>query len=58
MPEVKDLYQKLLAELQKFGAVIVEEKKTSFHLKGSGAAFTGVHPRKAHFIPNIVSTNR
>ena len=54
--EVKNLYQKLLAELQKFGAVIVEEKKTSFHIKGSGAAFAGVHPRKAYYILNIVSS--
>ena len=54
-PEVKILYRKLLEELQKFGAIIVEEKKTSFHIKGSGVAFAGVHPRKAYFILNIVS---
>ena len=54
-PEVKNLYQQLLDELQKFGKVVVEEKKASFHIKGSGAAFAGVHPRKAYFILNIVS---
>jgi hypothetical protein len=53
--EVKILYRKLLEELQRFGAIIVKEKKTSFHIKGSGAAFAGVHPRKAYFILNIVS---
>jgi Domain of unknown function (DUF5655) len=53
-PEVNDLYQKLLTELQKFGNITVEEKKTSFHIK-SGAAFAGVHPRKQYFIINIVS---
>ena len=55
MSEVKIIYQKLLTELQKFGAVIVEEKKTSFHIKGGGPAFAGVHPRKTYFILNIVT---
>jgi sorbitol-specific phosphotransferase system component IIBC len=45
----------LLGELKKFGEITVEEKKTSFHIKGSGAAFAGVHPRKAFFILNIVA---
>jgi Domain of unknown function (DUF5655) len=53
-PEVKDLYQRLIIELQKFGNITMEEKKTSFHIK-SGAAFAGVHPRKQYFILNIVS---
>jgi hypothetical protein len=53
-PEVKDLYQRLITELQKFGKIVVEEKKTSFHIK-SGAAFAGIHPRKKYFILNIVS---
>lgn len=35
-PEVNNLYQKLLGELKKFGEITVEEKKTSFHIKGSG----------------------
>lgn len=53
-PEVKELYMKLTTELQKFGKIEVEEKKTSFHIK-SVAAFAGVHPRKQYFILNIVS---
>jgi hypothetical protein len=53
-PEVNDLYRKLVTELQKFGKITVEEKKTSFHIK-SCAAFAGVHPRKQYFILNIVS---
>lgn len=55
-PEVKILYQKLLTELNKFGNVIVEEKKTSIHLKNR-AGFAGVHPRKNYFILNIVSSS-
>jgi sorbitol-specific phosphotransferase system component IIBC len=55
-PEVNNLYQKLLGELNKFGEITIEEKKTSFHIKGSGAAFAGVHPRKGYFILNIVAT--
>ena len=53
-PEVRDLYKNLITELQKFGIIVVEEKKTSFHIK-SGAAFAGIHPRKKYFILNIVS---
>lgn len=54
-PEVKELYKELLSELNKFGKIVIEEKKTSFHLK-SGSAFAGVHPRKKYFILNIVSS--
>jgi sorbitol-specific phosphotransferase system component IIBC len=53
--EVKALYEQLLEELNKFGKIVVEEKKASFHIKGSGAAFAGVHPRKTYFIINIVA---
>ena len=53
-PEINDLYRGLIAEVNKFGKITVEEKKTSFHIK-SGAAFAGVHPRKHYFILNIVS---
>ena len=53
-PEVNDLYRRLISELNKFGKITVEEKKTSFHIK-SGAAFAGVHPRKQYFILNVVS---
>ena len=51
--EVKLLYQKLLKELGKFGKVVVEEKKTSIHLKNR-VAFSGVHPRKNYLILNMV----
>jgi len=54
-PEVQSLYKELLRELDKFGTIVIEEKKTSFHIKG-GSAFAGVHPRKKYFILNIVSS--
>jgi hypothetical protein len=53
-PEVTHLYTKLLECLKPLGEVVVEEKKTSIHLK-SRAAFAGVHPRKEYFILTIVS---
>lgn len=53
--QVNDLYQNLLEELNKFGKITIEEKKTSFHLKNR-AAFAGVHPKKSYFILNIVSS--
>ena len=53
-PEVNDLYGRLITELNKFGKITVEEKKTSFHIK-SGVAFAGVHHRKQYFMLNIVS---
>ena len=54
-PKVETLYQRLLDELRKFGKFVVEEKKTSFHLKNR-VAFAGVHPRRNYFILNIVSS--
>jgi hypothetical protein len=54
--QVKDLYQYLLKELNRFGEITIEEKKTSFHLKNR-AAFAGVHPKKKYFILNIVSSS-
>jgi hypothetical protein len=53
-PEVNDLYRRLITEVNKFGKITVEEKKTSFHVKSS-AAFAGIHPRKKYFVLNIVS---
>ena len=55
-PQLKILYQELLDELNQFGKVAVEEKKTSFHLKNR-VAFVGVHPKKNHFVLNIVSSS-
>ena len=45
----------IIGRIAEIRQIVVEEKKTSFHIKGSGAAFAGVHPRKAYFILNIVS---
>ena len=53
-PEVKDLYQQLVTEIKKIGSVVVEEKKTSIHIKNK-AGFAGIHPRKSYFILTIVS---
>lgn len=52
--EVRDLYGRLLAEVEKFGPVVAEEKKTSIHLKHK-TGFAGVHPSKSYYILNIVS---
>jgi Domain of unknown function (DUF5655) len=47
-PELKAAYDRLLAELRKFGPVNEAAKQTSIHLeKNSG--FAGVHPRKNSF---------
>lgn len=53
-PQVQKLYQQLLSQLNKFGDVLVEEKKTSIHLKNR-AGFAGVHPRKEYMLLEIVS---
>jgi hypothetical protein len=42
---VTDIYEKLIAELQKFGALKIEPKKTSIHL-GNRFGFAGVYTRK------------
>jgi len=42
---VTDIYQKLIAELHKFGQLKVEPKKTSIHL-GNRFGFAGVYTRK------------
>jgi len=53
-PELKGVYERLVAEVKKFGRVTVEEKKTSVHIKAK-AGFAGVHPRKDNLIVQIVS---
>ena len=55
-PDVKEAYRQLIAELEKFGKVIEESKKTSIHLKNK-TGFAGIHPRKNYFILNIVSSS-
>ncbi len=45
-PIVPLIYKKLIREVQKFGAVKVEPKKTSIHLSNKGG-FAGVYVRKS-----------
>jgi hypothetical protein len=42
---VTDIYEKLIAELQKFGQLKIEPKKTSIHI-GNRFGFAGVYTRK------------
>jgi hypothetical protein len=42
---VTDIYNKLIAELRKFGPLKIEPKKTSIHL-GNKYGFAGVYTRK------------
>src|ERR1700760_397685 len=44
-PVVTGIYEKLVAELQKFGQLKIEPKKTSIHL-GNRFGFAGVYTRK------------
>ncbi|MGH8003871.1 MAG: DUF5655 domain-containing protein [Limisphaerales bacterium] len=53
-PALKGVYERLVAEVKKFGPVTVEEKKTSVHIKAK-AGFAGVHPRKDGLIVQIVT---
>jgi hypothetical protein len=53
-PVLQPVYNKLIVELQKLGPIVIEPKKTSIHVKAK-SAFVGIHPRKNHFIINIVA---
>jgi hypothetical protein len=53
-PVVKSIYDRILNESRKFGAVIEEPKKTSIHLVNK-SAFAGVATRKNALILNIKS---
>jgi len=53
-PIVKSIYERILKESRKFGAVIEEPKKTSIHLVNK-SAFAGVATRKNALILNIKS---
>ena len=44
-PVVTEIYERLIAELQKFGPLKIEPKKTSIHL-GNRFGFAGVYTRK------------
>ena len=53
-PVVKSIYDRILKESRKFGAVTEEPKKTSIHLVNK-TAFAGVTTRKNALILNIKS---
>src|SRR5215213_3400302 len=53
-PIVKSIYERILKESRKFGAVVEEPKKTSIHLVNK-SAFAGVTTRKNALILNIKS---
>ena len=53
-PVVKSIYDRILRESRKFGAVIEEPKKTSIHLVHK-SAFAGVATRRNALILNIKS---
>jgi hypothetical protein len=53
-PVVKSIYERILGESRKFGAVTEEPKKTSIHLVNK-SAFAGITTRKNGLILNIKS---
>lgn len=54
-PVVRSIYDRILKESRKFGAVTEEPKKTSIHLVNK-SAFAGVVTRKSALILNIKSS--
>jgi hypothetical protein len=54
-PVVKSIYDRILKESRKFGAVTEEPKKTSIHLVNK-SAFAGVATRRNALILNIKSS--
>ena len=53
-PAVKSIYDHIVRESRKFGAVVEEPKKTSIHLVNK-SAFAGVMTRKNALVLNIKS---
>ena len=53
-PNVRAVYDRLLAQLRTFGTVHEEPKKTSIHL-ANRSGFAGVHTRKNYLILTIRS---
>ena len=51
-PEIRALYDRLVAMTQNFGPVEQDPKKTSIHLVRN-AGFAGVHPRKSYLYLNL-----
>src|SRR5262249_30363015 len=54
---VRDIYDKLLTQLRKFGKVLEEPKKTSIHLVNN-SALAGVATRKSYLLLNIKSDHK
>jgi len=53
-PVLIDAYGYLVTEMKRFGAVELEAKKTSIHIK-SKKTFAGIHARKDHLVLQIVT---
>jgi hypothetical protein len=51
-PAVWEIYECLLAAIDRIGAFEIEPKKTSIHLKRQ-VAFAGVHPRRSGLVLNL-----
>ena len=56
-PVVTTIYEKLIKELQKFGTLKIEPKKTSIHL-GNRFGFAGVYTRKDYMNLEIHLRNK
>ena len=56
MPVTQAIYDRLITELQRFGAFKIEAKKTSIHLVRK-TGFAGVHPQKAAIHLNLRLSN-
>jgi hypothetical protein len=51
---IKKYYDLVMAEVEKFGQLTVEPKKTSIHVNNK-SAFLGIHPKKNWLDLNIVT---
>ena len=56
-PSVTAMYEKLIKELQKFGTLKIEPKKTSIHL-GNRFGFAGVYTRKDYINLEVHLTHK
>lgn len=52
---VQDIYDALINKVNTLGDIIIEEKKTSIHVKAK-SAFLGIHPKKKLLDLNIVTS--
>ena len=53
-PNVQEIYDELIKQINALGKITVEEKKTSLHVKAK-SAFVGIHPKKKFLDLNIVT---